>query len=123
MKYLQLNDIDCYKRSLNLSNYVWEIVVSWDWFPRKTIGVQIVNSTDSIPANIAEGFGRYTKQDKIHFYRISFGSVMKSLDWNLKAKIRKLLTETQYQYILKELKSLPKEINQLIQLTKEKLKR
>jgi len=26
MRYLQLNDIDCYKRALKLSNYVWDIV-------------------------------------------------------------------------------------------------
>ncbi|MCK4407307.1 MAG: hypothetical protein KAV44_06500 [Bacteroidales bacterium] len=35
-KYLQLNDIDAYKTAFNLSNYVWEIVVNWDWFAKRT---------------------------------------------------------------------------------------
>ena len=35
-KYLQLNDIDAYKTAFNLSNYVWEIVVKWDWFAKRT---------------------------------------------------------------------------------------
>lgn len=122
MKYLQLNDIDCYVKALTLSNYVWDTVSGWSWFDKKTIGSQFVDAVDSISANIAEGFGRYNKKDKIKFYRYSFGSVKESLDWNQKAKIRKLLTEEKYQYILDELLALPKEINQLIQYTNQKLK-
>ena len=92
MKYLQLNDIDCYKRALNLSNYVWDIVIEWEWFAKKTVGVQFVTAIDSISANIAEGFWRLGKKDKVKFYHYSLGSVKESLDWNEKAKIRKLLT-------------------------------
>lgn len=122
MKYLQLNDIDCYKRSLSLANYVWEIVIKWEWFVRQTIGVQFVDAVDSISANVAEGFGRYGKKDKIRFYRYSFGSLKESLDWNQKAKTRGLITDKQYQRIFEELQKLPKEINQLIQFTDRKLK-
>jgi len=122
MKYLQLNDIDCYKRALKLSNYVWDIVLSWDWFAKKTVGVQFVTAIDSISANIAEGFGRYGKKDKCKFYYYSFGSVKESLDWNEKSKYRRLLTQEQYDHILEELQTLPKEIHQLIQFTNEKLK-
>ena len=109
-KYLQLNDIDCYKRALPLSNYVWNIVIEWGWFARRTVGSQFVNAIDSISANIAEGFGRYSRKDKIKFYRYSHGLVKESLDWNEKAKVRRLLTQSQYSYILKELQKLPKEI-------------
>lgn len=122
MKYLQLNDIDCYKRALKLANFVWDIVNSWDWFAKRTVGVQFVTAIDSISANIAEGFGRYGKKDKIKFYYYSFGSVKEGFDWNEKSKYRKLLSEEQYKYILKELQTLPKEIHQLIQFTNEKLK-
>lgn len=122
MKYLQLNDIDCYKRALSLSNYVWEVVSAWDWFPKKTVGAQFVTAIDSISANLAEGFGRYGKKDKIKFYYYSFGSVKESFDWNEKSKNRKLLTDERYKHILGELQSLPKEIHQLISFTNDKLK-
>jgi four helix bundle protein len=121
-KYLQLNDIGVYKRAFKLSNYVWEIVLKWDWFVKKTVGTQFVEAIDSISANIAEGFGRYGKKDKIKFYRYSFGSVKESCDWNEKSKQRKLITQEQYDYILNELQILPKEVNQLINFTNEKLK-
>ncbi len=119
--YLKLNDISSYKISFHLSNYVWDIVVEWDYFAKDTVGKQFIRSADSISANIAEGFGRYNKKDKIKFYRYSFGSLKESLDWNEKAKIRKLLTEEQYKHILEELNKLPKELNYLIKFTNEKL--
>lgn len=79
-KYLQLNDISSYKMAFQLSNYVWDIARKWDYFARKTIGSQFARAVDSISANIAEGFGRYHKKDKIRYYRISHGSIIESLD-------------------------------------------
>ena len=122
MRYLQLNDIDSYKRAFALSNYIWKLMVCWEWLAKETIGVQIARAVDSISANIAEGFGRYFKKDKIRFYKISFGSIFESLDWTQKAKERNLLTTEQYNYILNELKILQLEINQLIKYTNLKLK-
>ena len=76
---------------------------------------------DSVSANIAEGFGRYGKKDKIRFYRIAYGSMTECLDWNEKAKVRKLITKEEYDYIFNELQKLPKSINSLIKYTNEKL--
>ncbi|MCK5823698.1 MAG: four helix bundle protein [Bacteroidales bacterium] len=120
-KYLKLNDIDAYKTAFNLSNYVWNVVVSWEWFPKNTVGKQFVRSIDSISANIAEGFGRFGKKDKIKFYRYSMGSTKEFFDWNEKSKIRKLLKIEEYEYIFKELDKLPKKLNSLIKFTNEKL--
>jgi four helix bundle protein len=74
-------------------------------------------------ANIAEGFGRYGKRDKINFYRYSFGSLKESQDWTQKAKIRSLIAEEEYNHIMSELEKMPKEINYLIKFTNEKLKK
>ncbi len=120
-KYLKLNDIDAYKISFHLSNYVWDTVLKWDYFSKKTIGAQFVDAADSISANIAEGFGRYHKKDKIKFYRYSVGSLKECFDWNEKAKVRKLLSEHEYKHIFSELDKLPKSINTLIKFTNEKL--
>lgn len=121
-KYLKLNDISAYKIAFELSNYVWEIVVKWDYFAKKTIGTQFVEAVDSISANIAEGFGRYHKKDKIKFYRYSFGSLKECFDWNEKSKVRKLLKPQEYDHIFHELDRLPLEINSLIKYTNEKLR-
>ncbi len=120
-KYLTLNDIKAYKIAFNLSNYVWEVVLKWDWFAKKHIGGQFTEAADSISANIAEGFGRFNKKDKIKFYRYSAGSTKECFDWVAKAKTRKLLSEEEYKHIFSELQQLPREINYQIKLTKEKL--
>lgn len=120
-KYLKLNDIESYKIALKLNNYVWDIIVKWDYFAKDTVGKQFVRAIDSISANIAEGFGRYSKKDKIKFFRYSFGSLYESLDWNEKSHIRKLLNEDDYSYIFSELIKLPKSINSLILYTNKKL--
>lgn len=120
-KYLKLNDIEAYKIAFNLSNYVWEIVVKWDYLPKSTLGQQFVRAVDSISENIAEGFGRYSKKDKIRFYRISYGSLFESLDENEKAKKRNLLKEEEYEHIFLELQKLPKSIHHLINYTNSKL--
>lgn len=120
-KYLKLNDIEAYKIAFHLSNYIWNNVVKWDWFAKQTVGMQFVDAVDTISANIAEGFGRYGKRDKVKFYRIAYGSVPECLDWNQKSKIRELLKEADYNYIFGELQKLPKSINSLIKFTNEKL--
>ena len=120
-KYLKLNDVRAYKIAFNLSNYVWGVVMKWDGFAKKHVGGQYVEAVDSISANLAEGFGRYNKKDKIKFYRYSFGSVKECFDWNEKSKVRKLLSEEEYNHIFGELQKLPKEINYQIKLTNEKL--
>ncbi|MBI2472021.1 MAG: four helix bundle protein [Planctomycetes bacterium] len=121
--FLRLNDVQPYKTAFNLSNYVWDIVVKWDYFAKDTVGKQFVKAVDSISANIAEGFGRYFKKDKINFYRYSSGSVKESFDWNEKAKVRNLISKDEYQHTFNELKKLPKEINQLIKITNNKLEK
>lgn len=120
-KYLKLNDIDAYKIAFNLSNYVWDLISKWSKFTSDTVGNQFVRSIDSISANIAEGFGRYSKKDKVKFFRYSFGSMYESLDWNEKAFKRKLLTKNEHDFIFNELQKLPKLIHQLINFTNNKL--
>jgi four helix bundle protein len=122
VRYLKVQDLDSYKIAYMLSNYVWNIVVCWNLFEKKTLGDQFVRAIDSISANLAEGYGRYGKKDKIKFYYYSFGSLRESEDWLAKATARRLLTSEQSVYIKQRLELLPKYIYQLIQYTNEKLK-
>ncbi len=120
-KYLALRDIDAYRMALQLSNLVWKLVLGWDYFSKDTVGKQLVRAVDSISANIAEGFGRYTKKDKINFYRYSYGSIKESHDWILKSKLRGLINETEYDQLNAVLQQLPKELHGLIKFTDLKL--
>ena len=122
MEYLSLEKINAYQKAYSLSNLVWDEVQSWEKFAKWSVGIQFVKAADSIAANIAEGFGRYYKKDKIQFYRYSFGSLEECIDWTKKAKYRSLLGEDEANYFIEESENWKREINHLIKFTNEKLK-
>jgi four helix bundle protein len=121
-EYLTLEKISSYQKSFDLSNEIWNIVIKWDYFAKDTVGKQFVRSSDSVSANIAEGFGRYSKKDKIRFYRISLGSLEESCNWLLKSSARKLILEIDKIALLEKFLNIKKEIYHLIKFTNEKLK-
>ena len=50
--YLELDNISAYKKAFNLSNFVWDFVIKWDYFAKETVGKQYVKAVDSVSANI-----------------------------------------------------------------------
>ena len=122
MSLLELKDLTSYKIAVNLSDYIWKIVNKWDWFNKKTLGSQWVDAIDSISGNIAEGFGRYHKKDKVKFYYNARATVYELINWKDRAFERKLISEKENNYISELLDKLPKEINNLISLTMKNLK-
>jgi len=120
-RYLSFEDIEAYKVASRLSNFIGDIVIRWNNFSKDTIGKQFVRAVDSISANIAEGYGRYTKKDKVNFYRYAKGSILESIDWFKKAKTRKLISEEEANMIESDLEKLPRLINWLIKYTNDNL--
>lgn len=57
MPKTHFENLQVYQLSEKLSDEVWNVVIAWEPFARNTIGSQLVRSTDSIGANIAEGSG------------------------------------------------------------------
>ena len=121
IKYLKLEDLKSYKISRDLSKLIWEEIIKWDYLSKRSMGDQFIRAIDSIGANIAEGFGRYHKKDKIKFYYNARGSLFESFHWLELAKERNLITQKAYDLINSKLKTLPLEINYLIKITNEKL--
>jgi len=120
--YLTIEKISSYKKSFEFSNEVWDIVIKWDFFAKDTVGKQFVKAADSISANIAEVFGRYSKKDKIRFYRISLGSLEETGDWIRKAYRRELIPSEINTKFTDAINDIRLEISHLIKFTNEKLK-
>ena len=83
-----------YRLAEELADRVWNIVVGWNYFARETIGKQLVRAVDSIGANISEGSGRGSLDNK-RFVRISRGSFHEAQYWLRRAYKRQLLTPAQ----------------------------
>ena len=56
---MRLEDLQVYQLAMDIGERVWEIVVRWDFFAKDTVGRQLVKATDSMAANLSEGFGRF----------------------------------------------------------------
>ncbi len=63
-----LTDLDLYKLAEKLSDKIWVEYDQWPEKAQRTIGLQVIRSADSIAANIAEGYGRFTAPDRRKFY-------------------------------------------------------
>jgi four helix bundle protein len=120
-RFLELNDISAYKMAYDLSNDIWDLVGGWGYFSKSTIGNQFVRAIDSVSANVAEGFGRYYKKEKIKFYYYAKGSISEAKDWLKKAFYRNLIEKERYNTIARVLNQLPKELNSLIKFTNMRL--
>ena len=66
--YIILKDLKVYQLARKLSALAWSIYSKMSFEDKKTIGDQFIRSTDSIGANIAEGYSRFHYLDKVRFY-------------------------------------------------------
>ena len=66
--YITLKDLRVYQLARKLSSIGWIIYSQMNFEEKKIIGDQFIRSTDSIGANIAEGYSRFHYLDKVRFY-------------------------------------------------------
>ena len=83
-----------YHLSEEIADLSWEVIVKWDWLAQNTVGRQLINSADSIGANIAEGSGRGSIAENRRFAKIARGSLFELKHWLRRAYGRRLLAET-----------------------------
>ncbi len=81
----EVYELDVYNLAEKLSDLIWYAYDKWTEKAKKTMGYQIIRSADSIAANIAEGYGRYTPSDRKNFYRYARGSFEETKAWLRKA--------------------------------------
>jgi four helix bundle protein len=111
MSYFNLDDLEVYQLAESFSDEIWFIVSEWEYFAKDTVGKQIVRSADSISANIAEGYGRFHYKENRNFCFFSRGSLIETKGWLRKSKIRKLITEEQFNELIEKLQIIHLKLN------------
>lgn len=107
-------DLDVYRIAVKIGDKIWKIVASWPSFPRNSLGYQLVKSSDSIGANIAEGFGRFHFAENKQFARIARGSLYETRHWLQNAYKRDLIKENEMSELLLLLNELTPRLNAYI---------
>ncbi len=119
-KYIELKDLKIYQLARQLSKIAWDIYSKMSFEDKKIMGDQFIRSSDSIGANIAEGYSRFHFLDKVRFYYNSRASQSESTDHWLELLIErsKISQETfdSYKSISKDLQI---KLNNFIKQTKD----
>ena len=111
-------ELDVYKLAEALSDMVWHDFDKWNKKVQNTVVYQIIRSSDSIAANIAEGYGRYTPADRKKFYIYSRGSFEETKSWLRKLIRRKVLSESNEKEYKAIIEKLGPKLNAFINSTK-----
>jgi len=101
-----------------LSDEIWNEVITWKFFEKDTLGKQLVRSADSISANIYEASGRYSFADRKRFAIIARGSLYETVNWLKKSGRRGLIDEKVVTRMLAEINTLSKRLNAFINTLK-----
>ena len=84
---MELEDLEVYQETIKIADETWNLVSKWEYFQKDTIGKQIVKSSDSIGANISEGYERYFQKENLQFCYYFRGSLFETKTWLLKSFI------------------------------------
>ena len=79
MDRFSFEDLDAYKYSRALVRSVYTLIEKLPSTERNALANQIRRAVISIPSNIAEGMGRVSIKEQVHFIEISYGSLMEVL--------------------------------------------
>jgi len=82
-----------YRKSAAFADELYVVISRWPSFDRWSIGIQLVRAADSIGANIAEGAGRWHRDDQRRFLRIARGSLYETEHWIARAEARGLVED------------------------------
>jgi four helix bundle protein len=115
-----LENLEIYQLAMKIGEDVWNIVDTWNYFSKNSLGKQFVEAADSIAANISEGYGRYFYKDRKQFCYYSRGSLMESKTWATKAFNRKLISEEKFDALYENLKTLHFKLNTYIKKLRQK---
>jgi len=92
-------DLEAWKSARELRINISKIAKTFPDIERYRLTNQIIRSSRSVSANIAEGFGRFHYQENIHFCRQARGSLYETYDHLICALDENLINETQYNSI------------------------
>lgn len=99
---------------MDLAESIRNLVLTWEYFHKDTIGKQLVRSADSIAANLSEGFGRYHFKENKQFCYYARGSLFETKTWIEKAHKAKLFSNDELENFHKKIEKIAIKLNAYI---------
>ena len=71
--------LEAYKMAKEFTIYVYSLLKAYPTYEQYAICDQLRRAAVSVPSNIAEGMGRMSIKERLHFLEISYASIMEVL--------------------------------------------
>jgi len=123
MERQDIESLDVYNISMEIGDEIWDLVMEWDNFAKNAMGYQLVKASDSIAANISEGYGRYFFKENRQFCYIARGSLYETRTWLKKSGRRKLIDKSIYENMYERTSVLLKKLNSYIKYIESKIEK
>ena len=122
-KNQSFTELDVWKKARMLNNELGELVKSFPIEEKYRLSDQIIRSSRSITANIAEGHGRFTYKDQLHFCIPARGSLSETLNHLIDALDCNYIVQVQFDYFSSIIDEVGRLLNGYITFLRRKLKR
>lgn len=106
-------NLDAWKESRKLVVAVYQLLDKFPNFEKYALCDQIRRSIVSVPSNLAEGSGRVSPKEHLHFYEISYGSLMESYNQLILAAGLKYISNDELEGIFPQIDTVARMLNSL----------
>ncbi len=113
MDYFYYKKLEVYQYSKELVTAVYQQLSLFPQEEKFALCDQLRRAVISIPSNIAEGFGRVSTKEKVHFIEIAYGSLMEvSCQLDI-AKDLKYLRESDFITLMQQMEAIARMLSAL----------
>ena len=104
-------DILAWQKAYQYCLAVYKVTAGFPDFERFGLRSQFTRAAVSVTANIAEGYRKLSKQDKLRFFNIAQGSLEECRNYNILSKDLQYITEEDYCVLEEKLEIASKFLN------------
>ena len=106
-------NLDAWKEARKLVVAVYQLLDKFPNFEKYALCDQIRRSIVSVPSNLAEGSGRVSPKEQLHFFEISYGSLMESYNQLILAADLKYISNDELEGIFPQIDTVARMLNGL----------
>lgn len=119
-KIQTFKDLETWKQAHKLVIFIYKLSAKFPKYELYSLSDQMRRASVSITSNIAEGFTRETKKEKVRFYTISLGSLLEIENQIQIALDLKYINLPSFNFVDDQIKTVQKMLYGLIKSSKSK---
>jgi four helix bundle protein len=113
-KITRFEDMTVWQDSQELAVTIYKLTSVFPKDEKYALTSQIRRSSSSVSANIAEGFGRSTKNDRSHFYHIALGSLLETKNFIYLSLRLGYIQQFELENIIAQIETIHKQITAIL---------